>query len=181
MYDTSRSQTLYLFIDLKTDGPKTWARVIDALQPLRDAGYLARVKGSKTFIPGPVTVIGTGNTALDLVAPIKDRDYFFDAPLANLDDPEFQGVNGLISPIASTNFADAVGKVNGDGEEPLNATQLETVRKQLGVAKERNIGGRYWGTPEWPIRKRNEVWRSLLKEGVTLLNADDMKVVGEYF
>ena len=181
MYDTSRLQTLYFFIDLKTDGSKTWPRVIDALQPLRDADYLAKVKDGKTFIPGPVTVIGTGNTPLDLVAPVKDRDFFFDAPLAKLDDPEFKDVTGLVSPIASTSFGAVLGEVNGDGEEPLNPKQLETVREQLAIAKQRDIGGRYWDTPEWPIRKRNEVWRTLLKEGVALLNADDLGAVREYF
>ena len=40
VFDTDRSQTLYLFIDLKTSGEETWPHVLEALSPLRDAGYL---------------------------------------------------------------------------------------------------------------------------------------------
>ncbi|KAL1957023.1 hypothetical protein VTO42DRAFT_6400 [Malbranchea cinnamomea] len=181
VFDTSTSQTLYLFVDLKTDGHKTWPRVVEALQPLRDAGYLTRVENNETYIPGPVTVIGTGNTPLDLVAPVADRDYFFDAPLAELDSPKFKDITRLISPIASTSFARAVGDLSGDDEEFLDTKQLETIRSQISTAKERNIGARYWQTPGWPIRLRNAVWRTLLREGVALLNVDDLEATEEYF
>jgi hypothetical protein len=34
VFDTDGGQTLYLFVDLKTDGPSTWPAVVKALQPL---------------------------------------------------------------------------------------------------------------------------------------------------
>jgi hypothetical protein len=34
VFDASAGQTLYLFVDLKTDGPSTWPVVIKALEPL---------------------------------------------------------------------------------------------------------------------------------------------------
>ena len=34
VFDTDASQTLYLFVDVKTDGPKTWPYVVRALEPL---------------------------------------------------------------------------------------------------------------------------------------------------
>lgn len=34
VYDTIGGQTLYLFVDLKTDGAKTWPVVVKALEPL---------------------------------------------------------------------------------------------------------------------------------------------------
>jgi hypothetical protein len=34
VYDTDAGQTLYLFVDLKTDGLKTWPYVVQALEPL---------------------------------------------------------------------------------------------------------------------------------------------------
>ena len=166
---------------MKTDGPETWPRVVEALQPLRDAGYLTRVENNETYIHGPVTVIGTGNTALDMVAPVANRDYFFDAPLAKLDSPQMKDVTRLISPISSTNFAATVGNIAEDDEELLDDEQLEALRTQIATAKERNIGVRYWGTPGWPVRTRNLVWRILLKEGVALLNADDLIAPGEFF
>ena len=34
VYDVDSKQTLYLFVDMKTDGTKTWPYLVDALQPL---------------------------------------------------------------------------------------------------------------------------------------------------
>lgn len=178
VFDTSTTQTLYFFIDLKTSGPETLKAVISALQPLRDQGYLTTLKDNKTLTTGPVTVIGTGNTPLDMVGPVADRDYFYDAPLEALAEPEYADITGLISPIASTNFASAVGPVKG---EKLSDEQIEVLREQIQTAEERGIGARYWGTPYYPVRTRNFVWRTLLEEGVALLNADDLDAVVEYF
>lgn len=177
MFDTTRSQTLYFFIDVKTDGAKTWPYVIEALKPLREANYLTTVKDNKTLVPGPVTVIGTGNTPLNLVGPIENRDYFIDSPLDALDGSEF---TNLISPIASTSFNAAVGPIIPDGN-PLTKAQLSVLKKQISIAKQKGIGARYWDTPFWPIRRRNDVWRLLIDEGVALLNVDDLQAAKEFF
>ncbi|KKZ68887.1 hypothetical protein EMCG_00058 [[Emmonsia] crescens] len=193
IYDTDPSQTLYLFIDVKTSGPKTWPHVIAALEPLRAANYLTTLRNNDTLTTGPVTVIGTGNTPLNLVGPLPDRDYFYDAPLANLNKEGSQEITKYISPIASTSFATVIGMDRailtpgggkGEGGEEslwLNSKQLETLRGQIEAAKKKGIGARYWGTPGWPVRERNEVWRTLLKEGVALVNADDLEAVQGYF
>ncbi|PYI18544.1 hypothetical protein BO99DRAFT_403407 [Aspergillus violaceofuscus CBS 115571] len=178
VFDTDTSQTLYFFIDLKTSGPETLDAVIKALEPLRARGYLTTLKDNSTITEGPVTVIGTGNTPLDLVGPVANRDYFFDAPLDRLDEDQFADVTGLISPIASTNFVAAVGSLS---HSELNETQTQAIRAQIAAAKKRGIGARYWGTPYYPIRTRNNIWRTLLEEGVALLNADDLKAVAGYF
>lgn len=34
VFDTNGDQTLYLFVDVKTDGETTWPHVVNALQPL---------------------------------------------------------------------------------------------------------------------------------------------------
>jgi len=34
VFDTSSGQTLYLFVDVKTDGETTWPAVVEALEPL---------------------------------------------------------------------------------------------------------------------------------------------------
>ncbi|EAS31129.1 uncharacterized protein CIMG_06608 [Coccidioides immitis RS] len=180
VFDTNPAQTLYLFIDIKTDGVETWKQVSKDLQPLRDLGYLTKVKNG-IKISAPVTVIGTGNTPLNLITELENRDYFYDAPLAELDQPELDNISSLISPIASTSFEAAVGATNQDKEDPLTSAQLETIRAQIKKAKSKGIGARYWQTPGWPIRRRNEIWRVLLKEGVALLNVDDLDAVKEYF
>ncbi|KAI9374469.1 hypothetical protein BJX61DRAFT_294016 [Aspergillus egyptiacus] len=179
VFDASTGQTLYLFVDSKTSGPETFEAVIAALEPLREKGYLTTLKGNETLIEGPVTVIGTGNTPYDMVGPVADREYFYDGPLATLDEG---GITALISPIASTSFTSAIGELSmKDADSVLSNKQLSTLRSQISVAKEKGILARYWGAPAYPIRARNLLWATLLSEGVGLLNADDLAAAAEYF
>lgn len=169
VFDTSSGQTLYLFIDLKTNGTTTWPAVVEALQPLRDAKYLTTWNGT-AVTPGPVTVIGTGNTPLNLIAPLSQRDYFFDANLALLNSTQANITSG-ISPVASTQFSRYIGEIEG---AEFNDTQLATLRSHISFAASKGIVGRYWDTPAFPISTRNSVWKTLIEEGVGLLNADDL-------
>ena len=59
VFDRDGTQTLYLFVDVKTEGTTTWPAVVDALEPLRSKGWLTKVDGS-TLTKGPITVVGTG-------------------------------------------------------------------------------------------------------------------------
>jgi hypothetical protein len=169
VFDTSSGQTLYLFVDLKTDGATTFPAVIKALQPLRSAGYLTTWNGT-AITPGAVTVIGTGNTPLNQVQGVNQRDYFFDANLAQLSTTQ-SNITASVSPIASVDFGAVIGQINGT---TFNATQMATLQSQLAVAKSKGIMGRYWDTPAWPISTRNAVWTTLVEQGVGLLNADDV-------
>jgi hypothetical protein len=170
LYDTSSDQTVYLFIDLKTDGATTWPAVIDALSPLREAGYLTTFSRDTGVTYGPITVIGTGNTPLSQVQGVSPRDYFYDANLAFLS-TTLTNITSDVSPIASAQFSRFIGEVNGTS---FNATQLEILRSHVEYAQAKGIMARYWDTPAWPLEKRNGVWRTLVDEGVGLLNADDL-------
>ncbi|MCJ1230900.1 hypothetical protein MMC12_007574 [Toensbergia leucococca] len=169
VFDGYSSQTLYLWVDVKTPGETTWPSVVSALTPLLDGGWLSRVDGN-SIIPGAVTVIGTGNTPLDQIQPVPDRYYFYDAPIPYLN-TTFSNITNLVSPIASTDFASQFGTINGTG---FNNTQLALLRSQIAVAKSKGIGTRYWELPAWPISTRNAVWKTLVDEGVALINADDL-------
>ncbi|PYI06784.1 hypothetical protein BO78DRAFT_314829 [Aspergillus sclerotiicarbonarius CBS 121057] len=88
VFDTDPSQTLILLIDFKTDGQETWDYVYAQLAPFRERGYLSYFNGTD-LIPGPITVVGTGNTPFNLVmANSTHRDIFFDAPLDKLADDD---------------------------------------------------------------------------------------------
>ncbi|KAJ5775511.1 uncharacterized protein N7511_000522 [Penicillium nucicola] len=165
VWDTVSDQTLYFFIDVKTSGAETFKAVIAALEPLRAKGYLTTVKDGKAVTNGAVTVIGTGETPLDMVAPVNDRDYFFDAPLADLNDPKYANITGVVSPVASTDFNKAVGKITVDTDPILSEDQLQTLRAQIATANERGIGARYWNTPGFPIRTRNLAGAALVRRG----------------
>lgn len=170
VFDASSGQTLYLFVDMKTSGEDTFPAVVQALEPLRAAGYLTTFNGTSTTT-GPVTVIGTGNTPLNLVTAQQPRDVFYDAPLAALSTTA-QNITSDISPIASTAFSGQFGTVrNGT----LNSTMLEKLDGQISVATERGIGTRYWDQPNWPVSNRDAIWRLLWSRGVTLINVDDLE------
>lgn len=177
VFDAASSQTLYLFIDLKTDGPSTWAAVLAALAPLHAANHLSTYDGH-AFASRAVTVVGTGNTPLYLVQAAVPRFAFADAPLALLGTAAYANVTAEDAPIASTDFAASVGEVRG---VELNSTQLETLRAQIGAARERGIMARYWNQPQFPIGVRNAVWKTLWEEGVGLLNADDVAAAAAFW
>jgi hypothetical protein len=125
-----------------------------------------------------VTVIGTGNTQLADVQKYLPRDVFFDAPLAQLKSDVYAGLTANEAPIASTDFAASFGKVRS---REMNATQLEALRSQIGLAHDKGIMARYWNQPAWPVGTRNAVWRILWEEGVDLLNVDDLKAASEFW
>lgn len=177
VYDTSSAQTLYLFVDLKTDGPTTFPYVVAALQPLRDAGYLTTYNGT-AVTTGPVTVIGTGNTPLDQVQGVSPRDYFYDAPIPTLA-TTFSNITSDVSPIASTDFAVQFPGVRGS--TGLADAQLALLRDQVAVAHGKGILLRYWDLPGWPIGTRNAVWRSLWDNGVDILNVDDLEGIANFW
>ena len=169
VYDISSGQTLFLFVDVKTNGTTTWPYVVSELEPLRSAGYLTTFNGTGVTV-GPVTVIGTGNTPLDQIQPVQHRDYFFDAHLEQLSTTE-SNITAAVSPVASVDFGAVIGAINGT---TFNSTQMATLESQIAVAKSKGIMARYWDTPAWPISTRNAVWTTLLEQGVGLLNADDL-------
>ncbi|RAH67633.1 uncharacterized protein BO66DRAFT_393597 [Aspergillus aculeatinus CBS 121060] len=98
VFDTDPAQTLVLLIDIKTDGQDTWNQVAAQLNPLRERGYLTYFNGT-ALIPGPLTVVGTGNTPFSLVtANTTYRDIFFDAPLNLLTENAAEGATDAASP-----------------------------------------------------------------------------------
>ena len=73
---------------------------------------------------------------------------------------------------ASVSFGEAIGELQ-DGE--FSERQLDLLRGQIKGAHRRGLKARYWELPFWPIGMRNHVWDVLVKEGVDLLNVDDLK------
>ncbi len=75
---------------------------------------------------------------------------------------------------ASTNFGTAVGKV---WQERLSMRQKRTIRGHVRAAHRRGLRVRYWDLPAWPLGLRNHVWDVLVREGVDVLNVDDLRGV----
>ncbi|TDZ27573.1 Altered inheritance of mitochondria protein 6-like protein [Colletotrichum trifolii] len=169
IYQANPEQTVVLLVDLKTSGPETWLHVVRQLEPLRQRGWLSTVVDGQVSY-GPVTVVGTGNTIFELVvANSTFRDAFLDAPLNRLEAHDFNPTNSYYT---SVSFRKAIGTIwFGD----LSDTQLKILRSQIGEAHSRGLKVRYWDLPAWPINIRNHIWEVLVREGVDILNVDDLK------
>lgn len=173
VFDTNPNQTLTLLVDVKTAGSSTWAKVVEQLEPLRQRGWLTYVADG-TVHTRPITVVGTGDTPFaDLISNATYRDYFYDAPLPKLlDDQAGSGYDATNSYYASVSFGSTIGTPWMGG---LGAEQVERIRAQVRAAHEKGLLVRYWDLPSWPVGTRNRIWDMLVREGVDMLNVDDVK------
>ncbi|KAF8707721.1 hypothetical protein RHS03_04248, partial [Rhizoctonia solani] len=194
VFDTVIDQTLYLFVDVKTDGNTTWPLVIKQLEPLREGGWLSYWDAETGVLrPGAVTVVGTGNTPFDQIQAhtTLHRDAFYDAPITSFssDSPGEYNTSSVV--IASGSLANALGgSMSGS---TFNDTQIDILARQIqgahaagvkvgsltfilnGRQPKKFFQVRYWETPGWPLSKRDYVWKTLEGLGVDLLNADDIQ------
>ncbi|KAK9313043.1 hypothetical protein V1522DRAFT_412074 [Lipomyces starkeyi] len=174
VFDTNSGQTLYLFIDVKTDGNLTWPYVETALQPLLEKGWLTTVSGSQITY-GPITVIGTGNTPYNYVVSQKERFYFFDGPIATLNTTAYPV---YVNPIASGSLQTVVEtKIGPNG---LDSAQYTKVKKLVTKAHDMGIATRFWDVPWWPVVRRDALYRQIIEIGSDLLNADDLALASTF-
>lgn len=150
VFDMSSSTPLQLLVDIKTDGDETLPSVLEALEPLRKAGYLS-VFANGTLTLNPLLVIGTGNSPLEPIKALNPRDFFFDAPLTELDVPSNTTWSPELSPIASTDYGAAIG---WSGIGNISEGQRRNITKFVQSANVRGIKSRFWDTPGWPIFAR---------------------------
>ncbi|KAJ5667898.1 uncharacterized protein N7477_006468 [Penicillium maclennaniae] len=174
-------QTLVLLVDFKGAGELIWPHLMEQLQPLREGGYLTYFNGSEVQ-NRPITIVASGNAPLEqILQSTTHRDVFYDALLDVLTHTTFSTVKDLRmdgslfndhnSYYASVDFHQSIGSLPLGR---LSQGQLAKIQHQILVAHERGLKVRYWGTPKWPIGLRNHVWRALVREGVDVLNVDDL-------
>ena len=73
---------------------------------------------------------------------------------------------------ASVSFGKAVGRM---WRGRLSPRQMKIIRGQIRGAHRRGLKARYWDLPAWPLGLRNHVWDVLVREGVDMLNVDDLR------
>ncbi|KAL8996687.1 MAG: hypothetical protein Q9169_003859 [Polycauliona sp. 2 TL-2023] len=181
VFETYPDQAITLLIDLKTSSDFTFPAVLNALQPLLKRNYLTTWSEEKGLLPGPITVIGTGNTnftsAILSPANSKTRIIFFDAPLntlASLDPSDRTDYNTNNSLYASVPYGADIGKTFLGFMYP---SQVRKVRREIEAAKEKGLVSRYWDTPTWPKKVERGIWDTLVMEGVGILSVDDLQAV----
>ena len=151
--------------------------ILQAFQPLRERGFLTTVTNG-SFQASAVTVVGTGNSPLAQVKALEPRDYFFDAPLTQLNDPSLNTTwDSTLAPLASADWEVAIGW-HGIGN--ISDNQLANLVKFVGDAHSRGIMARFFDTPGWPIQVRHAVWEVMLNNGADWLNADDLEAAANF-
>jgi hypothetical protein len=76
VFEIDPNAAFILMLDFKTDGHDLWPVVLSQLEPLRRRGWLTYFNGID-IVPGPVTVVGTGNTSFDFVVDDSSHRYVF--------------------------------------------------------------------------------------------------------
>ncbi|OOQ86795.1 hypothetical protein PEBR_20028 [Penicillium brasilianum] len=201
IFVTEPDHPLVLLIDFKSSPELLWPILVKHLQPLRQKGYLTHFNGT-TLIQRPITVVATGSAPFHRIQASRSyRDIFYDAPLDKLvpipselvpepgpesasvfasethhiSDPDSDSDSPYTkynSYYASVDFHASIGSLPLGR---LSQDQLAKVRAQIAAAHNRGLKVRYWGTPGWPVGLRNYVWRVLVREGVDMLNVDDLR------
>ena len=176
VFETNPVASLTLLIDVKSDGTTTLPVIFQQLEPLRSRGYLTYFNGS-AVVPGIITVVGSGNTPFDLLTSNATyRDIFFDAPLDQLWGNENSPSNASLytaenSYYASVDFEKVIGK---PWHGILAPEQVDMIVGQTAAAAKKGLKARYWNTPNWPVGVRDHIWDVLVKQGVGMLNVDDL-------
>lgn len=131
---------------------------------------------------GPVTIFATGNMPPYRILEISTfRDVFLNAPLLQLLPSYNQGFSPNSnysfqnSYYASADFRKAIGNMDFNG---FSDKQLADIRQQVQVAHGLGLRVRYVGTPDWPRKLRNYMWRILIREGIDIITVDEYKSPG---
>ena len=174
LFDQKPEQTLVLLVDVKTEPELAWPLLVEAAEPLRQRGWLTTVRNG-VLASGPLTIVAGGKISEQpLRAEPALRDILLDAPLSDLDRALYNSNNSYW---ASASFKSSVGLVwKGD----LSNGQLSRLRRHVQEAHRRGLKVRYWGVPSWPFTLRQRIWDILSKEGVDVINADNLADIERY-
>lgn len=148
-----------LLIDVKSDASATYAALRSVLLEYRD--ILTSFRDGKIFT-NAVTVIITGNRAMEAISQDSDRMGAIDGRPADLDGTTSGGTIAWISENWNTVF-----KWRGQGTLP--EAEKVKLRQMTDRAHAQGRRVRFWNTPDKPA-----FWRELLAGGVDILNADDL-------
>ncbi len=147
------------------------------MEPLRQKGFLTTFANGN-LTESVITVVGTGNSPLEQVKALSPRDYFFDAPLTQLNDTSLNTTfDPTLSPLASTDYGPAIG---WSGIGNISETQRSNILTLVEMAHSMGIRARFWDTPGWPIHAREAIWQELLNDGSDWLNADDLEAASSF-
>ncbi|WP_405067745.1 glycerophosphodiester phosphodiesterase family protein [Kribbella sp. NBC_01510] len=153
-----------LLIDIKSDGPSTYAAVDQALRKYRG---ISTVFMNGRVLEGAVTSVISGNRPLDVLKAQKVRYAGYDGRLGDLQ----SGMPASLMPLVSDNWTN-VFTWNGVGPMPeVEKTKLHDI---VVTAHHAGYRVRFWETPDTPGAAREALWGELSAAGVDYINTDDL-------
>jgi len=153
-----------LLIDVKSDGPSTYAAVDKALQEYRGISTIF-VNGQ--VIKGAVTSVISGNRPLDVMKAQKIRYAGYDGRLADLQ----SGMPASLMPLVSDNWTTVF---TWDGYGPMPEAEKTKLHDIVVSAHHAGYRVRFWETPDTPGVAREALWGELAAVGVDYINTDDL-------
>ena len=148
-----------LLIDIKADGAAAFA-ALD--QQLTTYDAMLTHFTDTTTTPGAVTVIISGDRAVDTILQSNPRRAGIDGRLSDLEG----ALNSHQMPLISDNWLKHFKWMGQGGMPQAQADKLAAIVKK---AHDHGVRIRFWAIPQ-----REALWRTLNQAGVDLLNADDL-------
>lgn len=153
-----------LLIDIKSDGPSTYAAIDKALEEYRN---ISTIYANGRAFTGAVTSVISGNRPLDVLKAQKIRYAGYDGRLSDLNSKMPASLMPLVSDNWSNNFT-------WRGIGPFPVAERAKLREIVTTAHHAGYRVRFWETPDTPGAAREAVWSELVAAGVDHLNTDDL-------
>ncbi len=158
-------QTLTLLIDVKTDAESTYRALHSQL--VEFAGLLTKFHADK-IEPGPVTIVLSGNRAVDLIAAQTPRFVGIDGRIGDLDRDQ----SAVLFPLVSDNWG---LHFSWQGEGTCPAGERQKLQELVQRVHARGQKFRLWATPDKP-----PMWAVLREAGVDMINTDELDGLAKF-
>jgi Glycerophosphoryl diester phosphodiesterase family len=154
-----------LFIDLKTNGEKTYAALCPLLEEYRDmlTGFSPKGKEQRA-----IDVVITGSCPRKVIEAQKDRLASIDGTVGDFDSNE----SADLVPVISENWH-SFFKWRGKG--PLPADEQAKLDAFVKKAHDHGRCVRFWAAPD-----RQSAWEALYAANVDLINTDNLAGAAEF-
>jgi hypothetical protein len=160
------NKPVILMIDIKTGAETTYRVLVPLLEKYKS--MLTRMENGK-MINKAVTVVLSGHKPYGLVGNDPQRLAFIDEDLRKV--PRDSAVTNMF-PLASCKYSHLL---SWDGRGTISEFERQRLRNFVVQAHRLGSEVRLWASPE-----KKEVWDELLRDGVDLINTDQLATLRDY-
>ncbi|MGO1884361.1 MAG: phosphatidylinositol-specific phospholipase C/glycerophosphodiester phosphodiesterase family protein [Citricoccus sp.] len=153
-----------LLIDIKSEGPETWAAIEDELEEHRR--FVTRVHDG-TVKDRAVEAVISGNRRMQQMQEAKTRYSFVDGRSTDLD----SGIGAEFMPLISENWNNLF---TWQGVGPMPEQERERLHDYVEQAHADGQRVRFWATNDVSGPARENLWAELQAAGVDHINTDDL-------